>query len=82
MKFLILGIVLATTNVFAKDNLRSFQDELLSEVNSEIQNDDYRLKKKASLGRGPASVKEVQHPRFESAPKVDKNVRQTGLADW
>lgn len=81
MKLFMLGFIFLSFACLAKDNLQSFQKELLKEVKSEINNDDYRLKKK-SAGRGPASVKEVKHPRFDSAPKVDKTVRQTGLADW
>jgi hypothetical protein len=81
MKYLILSVILLSATCFAKDNLKSFQEELLTEVKSEINNDDYRLKDK-KLGRGPASIKETQHPRFETVPKIDKSVRQTGLADW
>lgn len=77
--FILLSLCLSHIG-YAGEDLRSFQEELLSEVNSEIQKDDFYLKKKTSAGRGPASVK--QHPRFESAPKIDKNVKQLGHADW
>lgn len=82
MKYLILGVIFLSSQGFAKEDLQSFQDELLSTVNSEIKKDDFHLKKNASPERGPASIKELQHPHFKTAPKIDKNLKQTGLSDW
>lgn len=81
MKLLILSALFLSFSSFAKEDLNSFQKELLTEVNTEISKDDYRLKTRAT-GRGPASVEESHHPKFESVPKIDKSVRQTGHTDW
>ena len=80
MKFFVFGTLILSFAAVAKDDLRTFQYELLTDVKAEIHRDDDHLKKKTVGGRGPASVK--PRPRFESAPKIDKTVKQMGHADW
>lgn len=83
MKTLLFCLALISVHAFAKSEVKNFNDVLIQNVQSDIQNDNDQQFRKRSVGRGPASVESEPEGRYiEQEKKIDKNVRQIGNQKW
>lgn len=80
MKILLpLSLLALSLTASAEVQVSDFNKTLLENVEKEIKHDDQKYRK-ASPGRGPASV--TEESVFHEDQKIDKNQRQIGPNKW
>lgn len=82
MKITLFALILLSSTAWSKE-MKTFNSDLLKNVQKDIQNENDDQFRKKSVSRGPASVEsEPEGKHIEQEKKIDKTVRQIGNQSW